>query len=299
MERLTSSRYLSSNERPMPVEMFTGGRRLGVAVTAWGKSWWASGGVFGQQIDIIQKEKNRGSDGWGLTGRIAFSPLNTEVSTLHIGGYATWRKPDACGLEDRFVEFRSFPESRTDRRRFVRAEIPNVNHYATFGVEGGFRWNKLLAHGEYIFTTLSRYRRNGNAKVNLKNAEFVGWYASVSYMIFGEQRSYCQQDAEFGEVGRGGKGGNLEVVGRVSHVNLNDFHERTSVITGGSAYTYSCNLNWYPVRNILFGLNYTFVDNDKYADDKGHILKGGQSLKDALPKGLDFSVCQLRMVVSF
>ena len=60
MERVTSSRYLSFNERPMPVEMFAGGRRLGAAVTAWNNHWWASGGVFGQQIDIIQKEKEKG-----------------------------------------------------------------------------------------------------------------------------------------------------------------------------------------------------------------------------------------------
>ena len=299
MERLTSSRYLSSNERPMPVEMFAGGRRLGLAVTAWGEHWWASGGVFGQQIDIIQKERNRGSDGFGFTGRVAFSPINTGESTIHVGGYATWRKPDAAGEEDRLVEFRSFPESRTDRRRFVRAEIPNVNHYATYGVELGGKWRDLLVHGEYIFTSLSRYRRNGDAKMDLKNAEFVGWYASVSYMLRGGQRLYSPEDAEFGPMERVAKGGNLEVVGRVSHVNLNDFHEASSVITGGSAYAYSFNLNWYPVRNILFGLNYTFMDNDKYADDKGNILKGGLPLSEALPDGLDFHICQLRMMISF
>lgn len=57
MERLTSSRYLTFNERPMPVEMFAGGRRMGTALTAWGNHWWLSGGVFGQQIDILQKKR--------------------------------------------------------------------------------------------------------------------------------------------------------------------------------------------------------------------------------------------------
>ena len=299
MERLTSSRFLSFNERPMPVEVFSGGRRLGAAVTAWGKYWWFSGGAFGQQVDIIQKERNRGSDGYGFTGRLGLSPVNNDTWTVHVGGYATYRTPDANGTEDRIVDFRSFPESRTDRRRFVRAEIPNVDHYATFGVELAGKWRNLLAHGEYIFTSLARYRRNGGTKTDLKNAEFVGWYACVSYMIRGGQRCYAPEDAEFGPMSAVAKGGNLEVMGRVSHVNLNDFHEASSVVTGGSAYAYSLNLNWYPVRNILFGLNYTFMDNDKYADDKGNILKGGRPLSEALPDGLDFHICQLRMMVSF
>lgn len=299
MERLTSSRYLSFNERPMPVEMFSGGRRLGAAVTAWGNHWWFSGGAFGQQVDIIQKEKNRGSDGYGFTGRVGISPVNNDTWTLHLGGYATYRTPDGGGTEDRLVEFRSFPESRTDRRRFVRAEIPNVNHCATYGVEAAVRWDKLLVYGEYMFTSLSRCRKEDDRKINLKNAEFNGWYAAASYMVLGRQHRYMPEDAEFAPVYQRRKGGCLELAARVSHTNLNDFHDISSPITGGAAYAYSANLNWYPVPNILFGLNYTFMDNDKYADDKGHITKDGKALSEALPGGLDFHIFQLRLMLSF
>ena len=299
MERLTSSRYLSFNERPMPVEMFAGGRRLGAAVTAWGNHWWFSGGVFGQQLDIIQKEKNRGSDGYGFTGRLGLSPVNNDTWTVHLGGYATYRTPDGGGTEDRLVEFRSFPESRTDRRRFVRAEIPNVYHYATYGVEAAFRWDKLLAYGEYMFTSLSRYRKEGERKIDLKNAEFNGWYAAASYMILGQQRRYMPDDAEFAPVYQRRKGGCLELAARVSRTNLNDFHDITSPVTGGAAYAYGVNLNWFPVPNIMFGLNYTFMDNDKYADDKGHITKDGKALSEALSEGLDFHIMQLRLMLSF
>ena len=128
MERVTSSRYIMANERPMPVEALAGGRRLGIAATWWGKYWWISGGVFGQQVDIIQKERNRGSDGYGFTGRVAVPVINNDDMTLHIGGYASYRTPDAGGQEDRIALFRTFPESRTDRRRFVQAEVGNVNH---------------------------------------------------------------------------------------------------------------------------------------------------------------------------
>lgn len=299
MERVTSSRYIMANERPMAVEALAGGRRLGVAVTWWGKYWWVSGGVFGQQVDIIQKERNRGSDGYGFTGRVAVPIINNDDITLHVGGYASWRRPDAGGEEDRIALFRTFPESRTDRRRFVQAEVGNVNHYATFGAELAFRWNKFLAYGEYLFTTLDRYKYNGDVREPLADAEFMGWYATASYMIIGEQRRYSPADAEFGGVKVNRKGGNLEVGARVSHLNLNDFHDMSSPITGGSAYSYSANLNWYPVSNILIGLNYLFMDNDKYADSKGQITAGNMPLSQARPEGIDFHVLQLRLMVSF
>lgn len=299
MERLTSSKYLISMERPMPVEMFAGGRKLGVAATAWNKHWWVSGGVFGSELSILQKEKNRGSDGWGVTARAAVSPILREDMVLHIGAYGTYRKPEAMGMENRFVEFRTFPESRVDRRRFVRTEIPNVNHYTTTGVELAYKYKKLLVFGEYIFTDLSRYKMDGTNKVNLKNATFDGWYATASYMIIGKQRKYASDDAEFGPMAINKKGGNLEIAGRVSTVNLNDFHDATAVITGGKATSYSASLNWYPNRNILIGLNYTYMDNDKYADDKGHITADGKPLKDTFKSGVDFSVLQMRLLVSF
>ena len=303
MERVTSSRYIMANERPMVVDALAGGRRLGVAVTWWGKYWWVSGGVFGQQVDLIHKERNRGSDGYGFTGRVAIPIINNDDITLHIGGYASWRRPDAGGEEDRIALFRTFPESRTDRRRFVQAEVGNVNHYTTYGAELAFRWNKLLMYGEYLFTDLSRYKKNGEIHEPLKNAEFMGWYATASYMIIGEQRRYSPEDAEFGGVKVNRRGGNLEVSARVSHLNLNDFHDLSSPITGGSAYSYSANLNWYPVSNVLIGLNYLFMDNDKYADSKGQITvntpSGNKALSEARPGGIDFHVLQLRLMVSF
>lgn len=299
IERLTSSRYLPLNERPMPAEMFAGGRKLGVAATAWNRHWWASAGVFGQQVDIIQKEKNRGSDGYSFTGRVALSPIDNDNLTLHIGGYASYRTPDGGGKDDRLVEFRTFPESRTDRRRFVRAEIPNTNHYTTCGLELAAKYGKLLAYGEYTFTSLSRYRKEGIRHIGLKNAEFDGWYATASYMIRGKQRQYAPDDAEFAPASDTPRGGKLEIAARVSHVNLNDFHDRSAVITGGSAYGYGVNLNWYPFNNLMFGLNYTFMNNDKYADDKGHITAGGKELSEVRPNGIDFHIAQLRCMISF
>lgn len=300
MESTTSSKYLQSAERPMPVDIFASGRHLGASFTAYGNHWWASGGVFGSQVDLLQKERNRGNDGYAFTGRVAYSPINNEETTIHIGGYATYRTPDANGNENRSVEFRGMPESEVDHRRFVDAEVNNVNHYYTLGYELALRHNKWLLTGEYVFTGINRYGLENGEKYNLKNATFNGWYAGASYMILGQARRYAADEAEFGPMPVRRKGGNLEVAAHYSTVNLNDFHDARSVITGGKAGAYSLSLNWYPKSNLLVGLNYTYMDNDKFADAKGHIKTAdGQPLYKSRKNGIDFNILQLRLMASF
>ncbi|MGN1262559.1 MAG: OprO/OprP family phosphate-selective porin [Prevotella sp.] len=300
MERTTSSKYLMAAERPLPVEAFADGRRIGVAATGWGRHWWASAGAFGRSVDIVQKERNRGDDGYAFAARAAVSPIADAQTTVHIGGYINYQRPAGTGLEDRTVIFRTLPESRVDHRRFVQTEIENVDNYLTLGYELGFRHNKFLAYGEYLFNTVSRYQREADgSKTSLKNAIFNGWYAQASYMLIGENRVYSPDEAEFGPMPVRRKGGNLELAARVSHINLNDWHDERAYITGGEAYAWSASLNWYPVNNIVVGLNYTFMNNDKYADSKGQITCNGKSLKDARTDGIDFSIFQLRTMVSF
>lgn len=296
----TSSKYLQSLERPMPIDMFAAGRHLGASLTGHGNHWWASGGVFGRQVDITQKERNRGGDGYAFTGRAALFPVNNDEMTVHLGAYGTYRTPDGNGLEDRSVEFRTLPESEVDRRRFIDAEIDNVNHYYTLGYELGLRYRKFLAYGEYVFTGVNRYQRDADLnKVSLKNATFNGWYANASYMLLGRARQYDPEEAEFGPMPVHRKGGNLELAAHFSTVNLNDFHDRRAVITGGKANAYSLALNWYPVSNIMVGLNYVYMDNDKYADNKGHVTYQGKPLSEAMTSGVDFHILQLRLMASF
>lgn len=296
----TSSKYLQSLERPMPIDMFASGRHLGASLTGYGRHWWASAGVFGRQVDITQKERNRGSDGYAFTGRAAWSPIDNDETTIHLGAYGTLRTPDGNGLEDRMVEFRTLPESEVDRRRFIDAEINNVNHYYTVGYELGVRHRKFLAYGEYVFTGVDRYLRDASLhKVGLKNATFNGWYANASYMLLGQARRYDPSEAEFGPMPVHRRGGNLELAAHFSTVNLNDFHDRRAVITGGKGNAYSLALNWYPVSNLMVGLNYVYMDNDKYADNKGHVTYNGKALSEARPSGIDFHIVQLRLMASF
>ena len=49
----------------------------------------------------------------------------------------------------------------------------------------------------------------------------------------------------------------------------------------------------------MIGLNYIYMNNDKYADSKGQITKGGKPLSEVMPSGIDFNVFQLRTMISF
>ena len=299
MERLTSSKYINMAERPMPVEAFADGRCLGLSGTGWGKGWWASAGLFGRSVDILQKERNRGSDGWAIAGRAAISPINNDLMTLHIGGYANHRCPAGDGADDHTVLFRTLPESRVDHRRFVQAEVANVDNYTTLGWELGFRYDKFLAYGEYIFNTIARHGYENMKRIELDNAQFNGWYAKASYMIIGKNRQYSPDDAEFGPMPINRRGGNLEIAARFSTINMNDWHDSRAYITGGKASSVSAALNWYPNSNVAVGLNYTFMDNDKYADSKGQVTMNGKKLSEVRPDGIDFHIFQLSTVISF
>lgn len=300
IESTTSSKYLQSAERPMPVDIFASGRHLGASLTAWGKHWWASGGVFGSEVDLIQQERNRGGDGYAFTGRVAVSPIHNDDMTVHLGAYATRRTPDANGNNDRTVEFRGLPESNVDRRRFVDAEVDNVDYYYTLGYELAFRYKKLLLFGEYVFTNIDRYDYDDNdVRYDLKNCEFDGWYVSGSYMILGQARRYAPDEAEFGPMPVRRKGGNLEIAAHYSTVNLNDFHDYRSIIYGGEAHAFSASLNWYPKTNLMVGLNYTYMNNDKYADAKGNVKYNGEALSVSKPDGIDFSILQMRLMIAF
>lgn len=251
-------------------------------------------------LQAIQNEPLLDSYRSTLKAFYGVSPIYNEDMTIHVGGYFNYQTPSGSGLEDKTVLFRTFPESRVDRRRFVQAEISNVNHYYTTGFELGFRYRKLLTYGEYIYNNISRYTYGANnQKTDLKNAVFNGWYATASYMILGENRQYSPDEAEFGPMKMRRKGGNLEVAARISNINMNDFHDPAAYITGGKATSYSASLNWYPVRNVVIGLNYIYMNNDKYADSKGQITKGGKPLSEVMPSGIDFNVFQLRTMISF
>lgn len=277
MDNNTSSRMLSL-QTPMAVQMLSRGERyIGVTYVGYGRHHWLSGGIYAGTI-AKASEPNRGDDGYGIAGRAAWIPVNNDYTTIHLGASARWRRPEAPkahagGLYT--MTLSTLPESTLDARRYVGATLTDVRSYAVGGLEAAVRFDKLYITGEYLVNHL--YRAQHTDRVS-------GWTLTGAYMLLGRQRSYVASDAIFNPMESVGRGGSLELIGRVGQVSLNDLG---GGVHGGSATSVLAGVNWYPHANVLLAMNYTYVNHDRHATAMGMITQMPEA-------GIDLHTLQLR-----
>lgn len=287
MDNSTAS-YLLSVQTPMAVAALTRGERyLGVTYVHYGAHHWFAGGVYSGIVGNRTSVANRGSDGYGVSMRAAYIPINNDYTTVHLGVYGRYRIPDpteatpAAGVRD--IVYSTTPESQIDGHRFLGYNVRNVRSYWLGGVEAAVRFDKLYFNGEYLFNSYNRTQGRTNFA--------SGFTLTGSYMLRGSQRRYVASEAFFSPVDHVAKGGNLELIARIGAVDFND-PKASEPLLGGKATSTLVGLNWYPRANILFGLNYTYLNHDKYANGLGAIT----NLPD---RGIDFHTIQLRAQVIF
>lgn len=289
MENNTASKYLSV-ATPMAVGMLSRGERyVGATYVHWGKNYWLSGGLYGGSLSpSTMPEANRGSDGYGVGARVAYVPIDNEYSTVHLGVYGRWRKPDGKGEAIRDMSIGGLPESGIDRHRFVSGLVLGVKHYWLGGTEVAVKFNKIFLTGEYLFNKFVTESNSDN---------FIhGWTLTGSYMLLGKQRKYMKADAIFNPTGNIGATGALELIGRIGSVNLNDLKNKLTPLKSGAAFSVMFGVNWYPKSNLLFGVNYTYCDHDKYANAMGQISR---QTKGEIEEGMDFSAVHMRAQIIF
>lgn len=279
MENNTASKYLSV-ATPMAVGMLTSGERyIGVTYARWGKQYWLSAGAYaGSLAGAHLPRANRGNDGYGISARAAYVPIDNDYTTLHIGAYSRFRVPDGVAGQ---INIGTLPESTIDSRRFVTTTISGVENYLLGGLEAAFKFDKLFITSEYLFNRYN-YKERGHSFVS-------GWTVTGSYMLLGKQRKYIKGEAVFNPVGNLDYRGGLEIIGRLGAVNLNDIEEK---FYGGQAFAAMLGLNWYPRANLLFGIGYTYLDHDM------HATAGGVITPQPLD-GVDFHTLQVRAQMIF
>lgn len=289
MENNTASKFLSV-ATPMAVGMLTRGERyVGVTYVHWGRKYWLSGGLYaGNLAPNNTPTANRGGDGYGISARMAYVPIDNDYTTLHIGAFGRWRKPDGTGGPIRSIALGGTPETPIDQHRFLGTIVPQTKSYVLGGGELAFKFDKFFLTGEYLFNKFNTVSGADN---------FVyGWTLTSSYMILGKQRKYLKGDAFFNPTGNLDHRGGLEVIGRVGSVNLNDLKNTISPLKGGASFSAMLGVNYYPLPNLLFGLNYTYTANDSFANEMGKIThKNGTQLSD----GINFSALNLRAQIIF
>jgi len=247
LNELTSSKYITFMERALP-NAFAPSRNIGLAVSTHGEKWGAAAGYF---FDGVKNENSPDKQGWGLTGRTYFDPINGDGRLVHVGASAGYRG-DSAGE----IRFRERPESHVTSTRLVdTGTIMEYDNQTLFGAEAAGVYGSFSAQGEYIQSKLDLSGPGSDPAFN-------GWYILGSYFLTGEHRPYKVSSGTFGRVkphsivGKGGYGA-WELAARYSSIDLDD-----SGFDGGKEDDITLGVNWYATPNIRFMANYIFASTD-------------------------------------
>jgi len=254
LEEMTSSRYITFMERALPNE-FAPGHSIGIGVDSGWQDLRFAAGLFGEKFD--KDVKNEGDEGWALTGRLTYAPIDTDIRTAHFGLSGSYRKTDSEGE----VKFNARPGSHlTDIKYLDTGDITMVDDMVKYGLESAGVFGPLSIQGEYIRTQLNR-------AAGMDKAVFDGWYLYGSWFITGESRPYKKKKGTFGRIKPHAKYGAVELAVRYDTLDLND-----GAITGGRERNTTFGLNWYFNPHVRLMANYILVDNDDDADADGSVI---------------------------
>jgi len=226
-----------------------------VGVFTYGGQWAAAGGVFGEGPGDSRVD----GEGYGVTGRLTFSPVHEKTQAVHLGVAVAFR-----GVSDdtQSVSFSSKPESSVTSVSLVdTGDIGQAFSYVNSVVEGAVVRGPFSVQGEYFHSTVRR-------RANFPNVDFQGSYILASWFLTGESRNYKYKGGAFSRIkpnnnaGRGGLGA-WEVALRYSQIDLND-----GVILGGEEENITLGLNWYVNPLIRFMANLVFIDTDPKAGNE-------------------------------
>jgi len=280
--QLTLQDSMSSNdflflERPSIVEIarnIAGGDSRAVVGARWAAdryflAGYLTGAPYGSQTAALATPQQTGA-----VLRAAGRPVATSDWDVHAGFSAS----DAFHIQrtsaGQTLTLQDRPELRIDQNRLISTGALNARSAYEYGPEFAVRWRNVLFQGEYI--RLGVDRNNGGAAVRTPGLEFSGGYAEASWVITGEPRKYVASAGAFGSpkparefsLQDGGYGA-FELVGRYSHVDLDDKVTRalaastTGGVYGGTQDVYAVGVNWYPNQQLRLMLDYDIINVDR------------------------------------
>lgn len=308
METTTTSRYQTFIEEPFMTE-FAPARQLGFNVSKWGSKYLAVAGIHFNDVENLEvttysqdDNKANGTDeGYSLTGKFAFRPINIENKVIHIAVSGSYRTPKTSWEFPNTYRISLRDMTNISRKKYLDSDdITNVKSYTLLGGELAAAFNNIKFASEYIQTNVTR-------ETGFESYKASGLFASVSYMVFGGKYNYNEEEGEFSQVTRGRKWGDVELALRYDYINLNDTKAQ---IMGGSANGYTAGVTYHVNPNVKFMVNYSYIDHDRYASGKGKLYVGhdinGNLTKDYTKvvdsdgkSGDDYGFIQFRAEIDF
>lgn len=241
LDRMTSSRHISTIERSMATDAFVPGRSLGIKFTRNSDNYSLTSGVF---------ESNDQSSGTttAWTTRFTHTPWQTDSSLLHLGVAASYR--DLGGAR---FDIDEPAEVHTAEDIVISDNFNNADHLNLAGLEIAFVSGPFSIQGEYFYADVEDQDQSAN---------YSGSYLLGSYFLTGESRSY--KNGDFGEIEPNSNRGAVELVLRYSELDANYDGE------GDKGTALTLGLNYYLNENIRLMANYIHTevtDEDALSQD--------------------------------
>lgn len=297
LENATSSSSPMFAERPSSIAVARGltgdDGRYGVQAIVYDDSWLVSTAVTGGS----RGDRDSYASQTNYIARFAFTPWQNDEARFLLGAnVSVVARPAqaAPGSPVTPIRLRDRPESRVDGQRLIDTGNIDADGITTIGLEAAYQRGGLTITSEYANFDLER-------RVPIAGAgdpSFSGWYVQAGY-VFGGARRYRAAKAAFDGPSISepfnpfnGQWGKVELVGRVSNLDLNDNAGAAGTATplggvrGGEQTIYSIGANWYLNSLLKFAFQYQQVDVDR-------LNAAGAQI------GQDFDAINLRTQFSF
>ena len=254
LEELTSSRFITFNERAGAVNAYVPGRKLGISYNLHLDGLNFATGIYGDAINDSNTTAGEREDS-AITSRLAHYTSLGGKDVLHLG--VAYRVAEPSGNSTSAYEFTADVYERSNTPNVATiALIGDVSKVRQTGLELAVVKGKASVQAEYVHTNLEG--------TNADNLE--GYYGQVSLFLTDDQRNYQKKSSTFGRVKPNGDNGAVEVAYR--------YDEARNV----GAKNHTVGVNWYATDNVRLSANYVRADIN--ASKTGNITDNSDTSKD-------------------
>ena len=257
LEELTSSRFVTFNERASAVNTYVPGRSVGISYNLHLDGLNFATGIYGDSIGDNPSAAGKREE-TAITSRLASYTSLGGKDVLHLGVAYRTAEPSGNEIGADSYKFTAnvYERTNTPAVASLNSKIENVSRINQTGLELAVVKGKASVQGEYVHTSV--HGASGTAYDNLE-----GYYGQVSLFLTDDQRNYNKKSSTFGRVKPNGDNGAVEVAYRYDEARNVGLENHT------------VGVNWYANDNVRLSANYVKVDvnesnttaTQNYADD--------------------------------
>ena len=315
MEGAVRPREQAFQEKPMVISAMVPVDLLGIQVST--NQYWFLGslGVSFDKTSYQRQNPEADSilttsfDSRTVIAKVVAMPfVNNKNVGLHIGVAASYKFPakDPVSGSYPFIRYRQGNVAYINRNQYLDTYvIKNIKSQYLFNGQAGFYYKGLRLQGEYLYNMTNLAKPLSGVEGPVSVLHFKGFYAQAGMLLFGGRQRYDNTTGLFMNPSRGRKWGDVELLARYDHLDLN-----YDPIKGGASQNYTAGINYYINDHVKLMVNYIYTDNDRYANGAGQFLIGhdaygypskdySQIIEVARKAGVDFHTVSLRFELTF